>query len=112
MTRKKIIELRGEQDKVPTPDGTRYMNCHNICNSAYSVTKYETERLVHVFRKENPGYDFPVEEVNFKFDRETNEYTTLDKEGAITSNFQPGQSIYHKSNVVDLRARRNNNLEP
>lgn len=105
MTRKTVIETRGEQDKIPCPCGRRYMNRHNVCNSCYTVTKYETERLVSIFRRET-GLDFPVEEVNFKFDPEKNEYTTYDAEAIddsklLNANFSIGQSIYNKREIFE-----------
>lgn len=42
------IRMRGEQDKIASPDNRRYLNRHNICNNYYMVTKYETERLLRV----------------------------------------------------------------
>ena len=106
MTRKTVIETKGEQDKIPTPDGRRYMNRHNVENSSYMVTKYETERLIAKFREENPGLDFPIDEVDWKFDVTKNEYTSKGSErpndpNLIKKEFRTGESIYSKRSLFD-----------
>ena len=98
------IGLKGHQDIISDPSNRRYHNRNHLVNSDYQITKYETERLVYVYRKET-GLPFPMGEITWKFDENRNEYTSLDNEetkNMPTANFRTGQSIYSRKSFKNL----------